>query len=117
MLRDGRLYTGDLGSLDGDGYLTIADRKKDLIKASGFQVWPREVEEVIATHPAVAEVGVAGVPDAPSGEARMARGVTRKGKGLTEEGVPDHCRRHPAPHKGPKPGGFPERRPKPPTAK
>src|SRR5213596_3311921 len=62
MLRDGRLYTGDLGSLDGDGYLTIADRKKDLIKASGFQVWPREVEEVIATHPAVAEVGVAGVP-------------------------------------------------------
>src|SRR5439155_696018 len=58
MLRDGRLYTGDLGSLDGDGYLTIADRKKDLIKASGFQVWPREVEEVIATHAAVAEVGV-----------------------------------------------------------
>src|SRR5437763_5479230 len=46
MLRNGRLYTGDLGLLDGDGYLTIVDRKKDLIKASGFQVWPREVEEV-----------------------------------------------------------------------
>src|SRR5213079_1740460 len=92
MLRDGRLYTGDLGSLDGDGYLTIADRKKDLIKASGFQVWPREVEEVIATHAAVAEVGVAGVPDAHSGEAVMAWVVTRKGMGLTEEEIRDHCR-------------------------
>src|SRR2546428_767955 len=94
MLRDGRLYTGDLGSLDGDGYLTIADRKKDLIKASGFQVWPREVEEVIATHPAVAEVGVAGVPDPHSGEAVMAWVGTRKGPGLTQEPVPDHGRRH-----------------------
>src|SRR2546429_8789171 len=100
--RNGRLYTGDLGLLDGDGYLTIVDRKKDLIKASGFQVWPREVEEVIATHAAVAEVGVAGVPDAHSGEAVMAWVVTRKGMGLTEEEVRDHCRRHLAAYKGPK---------------
>ena len=63
ILRDGWLYTGDLGHLDEDGYLTIVDRKKDVIKPSGFQVWPREVEEVIAKHPAVAEVGVIGVPD------------------------------------------------------
>src|SRR2546427_822838 len=102
MLRNSRLYTGDLGLLDGDGYLTIVDRKKDLIKASGFQVWPREVEEVIAAHPAVAEVGVAGVPDAHSGEAVMAWVVTRKGMGLTEDEVRDHCRRHLAAYKVPK---------------
>ncbi len=112
MLRDGRLYTGDLGSLDGDGYLTIVDRKKDLIKASGFQVWPREVEEVIATHPAVAEVGVAGVPDPHSGEAVMAWVVTRKGMGVTEEEVRDHCRRHLAAYKVPKRVEFREALPK-----
>ncbi|OGN95346.1 MAG: AMP-dependent synthetase, partial [Chloroflexi bacterium RBG_13_50_21] len=58
-IRDGWLFTGDLGYMDEDGYLFIVDRKKDVIKPSGFQVWPREVEEVIASHPAVAEVGVA----------------------------------------------------------
>ena len=57
------LHTGDLGYLDEDGYVFIVDRKKDLIKTSGFQVWPREIEEVISAHPAVPEVGVAGVPD------------------------------------------------------
>src|SRR5437773_1713513 len=112
MLRGGRLYTGDLGSLDGGGYLTIADRKKDLIKASGFQVWPREVEEVIATHPAVAEVGVAGVPDPHSGEAVMAWVVPRKGMGVTEEEVRDHCRRHLAAYKVPKRVEFREVLPK-----
>ena len=55
------LHTGDLGYLDEDGYLFIVDRKKDLIKTSGFQVWPREIEEVLASHPAVSEVGVAGI--------------------------------------------------------
>src|SRR6266704_814023 len=112
MLRDGRLYTGDLGSLDGDGYLTIADRKKDLIKASGFQVWPREVEEVIATHPAVAEVGVAGVPDPHSGEAVMAWVVPRKGLTPTEEEIREHCRRHLAAYKVPKRVEFREALPK-----
>jgi long-chain acyl-CoA synthetase len=112
MLRGGRLYTGDLGSLDRDGYLTIADRKKDLIKASGFQVWPREVEEVIATHAAVAEVGVAGVPDAHAGEAVMAWVVTRKGMALTEGEIRDHCRRHLAAYKVPKRVEFREALPK-----
>src|SRR5881396_3263454 len=115
MLRGGRLYTGDLGSLDGGGYLTIADRKKDLIKASGFQVWPREVEEVIATHPAVAEVGVAGVPDPHSGEAVMAWVVTRKGMGLTQEQIRDHCRRHLAAYKVPKRRSFGGCCPSPPS--
>src|SRR2546429_5401395 len=92
--RNGRLYTGDLGLLDGDGYLTIVDRKKDLIKASGFQVWPREVEEVIATHAAVAEVGVAGVPDAHSGEAVMGRGVSPERMRPCEEGGRGHSPPH-----------------------
>ena len=73
------LHTGDLGYLDEDGYLFIVDRKKDLIKTSGFQVWPREVEEVLATHPAVAEVGVAGVPDPVKGEVVHAWVVLRAG--------------------------------------
>jgi len=69
VVRDGWLYTGDLGYMDEEGFVFIVDRKKDLIKPSGFQVWPREVEEVIASHPAVDEVGVAGVPDPYQGEA------------------------------------------------
>jgi len=117
MLRQDRLYTGDLGSLDEDGYLTIADRKKDLIKASGFQVWPREVEEVIATHQAVAEVGVAGVPDAYQGEAVMAWVVTRKGMTPTENGIRDHCRQHLAAYKIPKRVEFRDALPKSPIGK
>jgi long-chain acyl-CoA synthetase len=92
MLRDGWLFTGDLGYLDEDGYLAIVDRKKDVIKPSGFQVWPREVEEVIAKHPAVAEVGVAGVPDPHSGEAVKAYVVLREGQTATAEEIRDFCK-------------------------
>src|SRR6185369_8744814 len=62
------LHTGDIGYLDGDGYLFLTDRKKELIKVSGYQVWPREIEEAVAAHPAVLEVGVAAVTDATKGE-------------------------------------------------
>lgn len=92
MLRDGWLFTGDLGYLDEDGYLSIVDRKKDVIKPSGFQVWPREVEEVIAKHPAVAEVGVAGVPDPHSGEAVKAYVVLREGQTATVEEIQEFCK-------------------------
>lgn len=92
MIRDGWLFTGDLGYLDEDGYLAIVDRKKDVIKPSGFQVWPREVEEVIATHPAVQEVGVAGVPDPKTGEAVKAYVVLREGMTATEAEIKEHCR-------------------------
>ncbi len=68
------LHTGDLGYLDEDGYVFIVDRKKDMIKTSGFQVWPREIEEALATHPAVAEVGVAG-----TSRRRQGRGRARVG--------------------------------------
>ena len=92
MLRDGWLYTGDLGHLDEDGYLTIVDRKKDLIKPSGFQVWPREVEETIARHPAVAEVGVIGISDPYQGEAVKAFVVLREGQTATAEEIRDFCK-------------------------
>jgi long-chain acyl-CoA synthetase len=95
------LYTGDLGYLDEDGYLFIVDRKKDLIKTSGYQVWPREIEEVIASHPAVAEVGVAGIPDARKGEVVAAWIVPRPGETIDEETLRAFCREKLAPYKVP----------------
>lgn len=95
------LHTGDVGYLDAEGYLFVVDRKKDVIKAGGFQVWPREVEEVVATHPAVLEVGVAGVVDPVRGEQVRAWVVARPGMTVTEEEVREHCRRTLAPYKVP----------------
>lgn len=86
------VYTGDLGRIDEDGYVFIVDRKKDLIKPGGFQVWPREVEEVIATHPAVAEVSVAGVPDERLGEAVKAWIVLRPGQTATVDEIRAFCK-------------------------
>ena len=102
MLRDGWLYTGDLGFMDEDSYVSIVDRKKDVIKPSGFQVWPTEVEEAIATHPAVAEVAVAGIPDAYHSEAVKAWIVLRKGATATAEEIQAHCRETLAAYKIPK---------------
>ena len=102
MIRDGWVYTGDLGYMDEDGYFFIVDRKKDLIKPAGFQVWPREVEEVIATHPAVAEVSVAGVPDDYQGEAVKAWVVLRAGKQVTGDELRAYCRERLTGYKVPK---------------
>ncbi|MFC2063315.1 long-chain fatty acid--CoA ligase [Chloroflexota bacterium] len=101
-LCDGWLHTGDLGYLDKEGYLFIVDRKKDLIKPSGFQVWPREVEEVIASHPAVHEVGVAGVPDPYQGEAIKAWVVLRAGQQVTVDELCAYCRKKLVAYKVPK---------------
>ena len=95
------LHTGDLGYLDDDGYVFIVDRKKDLMKPSGMQVWPREVEEVLAVHPAIAEVGVAGVPDPVKGEAVKAWVVLRAGEQATEQDLRAFCRDKLAPYKVP----------------
>jgi long-chain acyl-CoA synthetase len=96
------LHTGDLGYLDEDGYLFIVDRKKDLIKTSGFQVWPREIEEVIAAHPSVAEVGVAGVPDERKGEVVHAWVVLRPdAPAVDEKTLKVYCREQLAPYKVP----------------
>jgi long-chain acyl-CoA synthetase len=95
------LHTGDLGYLDEDGYLFIVDRLKDLIKTSGYQVWPREIEEVLAAHPAIAEVGVAGIPDRAKGEAVKAWAVLRAGQSVSEEQLRAYCREKLAPYKVP----------------
>jgi long-chain acyl-CoA synthetase len=102
MIRDGWVYTGDLGYLDADGYLFVVDRKKDLIKPGGFQVWPREVEEVIAAHPEVAEVSVAGVPDEYQGEAVKAWVVLRAGGQLEAGELRAWCRERLSGYKIPK---------------
>jgi long-chain acyl-CoA synthetase len=95
------LHTGDLGYLDEDGYLFIVDRMKDLIKTHGYQVWPREIEEVLATHPAVAEVGVAGVPDEAKGEVAKAWVVLAPGQQASEEELRAFARERLAPYKVP----------------
>ncbi len=102
MLRDGWLFTGDLGVMDADGYVSLVDRKKDVIKPSGFQVWPTEVEETIAALPAVAEVSVAGVPDEYQSEAVKAWVVLRPGAALTADQIRAHCRETLAAYKIPK---------------
>ena len=78
-LRDGWLYTGDIGELDADGYLYIRDRKKDMVIVAGFNVYPREVEEALCAHPHVREAAVVGVPDAYRGEALVASVVLASG--------------------------------------
>jgi long-chain acyl-CoA synthetase len=95
------LYTGDLGCMDDEGYLSLVDRKTDLIKTSGYQVWPREIEDVIAVHPAVADVGVAGVPDPVKGEVAKAWVVLRPGTLTTAGEIRAYCREHLAPYKVP----------------
>jgi long-chain acyl-CoA synthetase len=106
MLRigsDGKpwLHTADLGYFDADGYLYIVDRKKDLIKMRGMQVWPREIEEVIAAHPSVLEVGVRGFPDAAQGEVAVAFVVRRLGLTVSSNEIRQWCKERIAPYKVP----------------
>jgi long-chain acyl-CoA synthetase len=95
------LFTGDIGYLDEEGYLFLIDRKKDLIKVSGMQVWPREVEEAIAAHPAIADVGVASYLDPLKGEQVKAWVVLREGATALDSELRAHCRQRLAPYKVP----------------
>ena len=91
LSNDGWLHTGDIGYMDDKGFVQIVDRKKDMILVSGFNVFPNEVEEVIASHPGVLEVGVIGKPDEHSGEVVMAV-VVKKDDAVTEEELRTFCR-------------------------
>jgi long-chain acyl-CoA synthetase len=92
VLRDGWLATGDIATIDEDGYVAIVDRKKDMILVSGFNVYPNEVEEVIAEHPKVKDVAVIGLPDELCGESVNAY-IVRKDASLTEDEIRRHCKR------------------------
>ncbi len=88
---DGFLKTGDMGTIDSAGFVYVVDRKKDMILVSGFNVYPNEIEEVVATHPGVQEVAAIGVPDEQSGEAVKVF-IVRSDPALTKEEIISHCR-------------------------
>jgi long-chain acyl-CoA synthetase len=115
-IRDGWLYTGDVAEMDAEGYVFVVDRKKDMILVSGFNVYPNEVEAVIATHPGVQDCAVVGVPDEDTGEWVVAY-VIRKDRGLTVEAIRDHCRQSLTAYKVPKLVIFRDELPKSPVGK
>lgn len=101
-IRDGWLHTGDIGVMDADGWLYLVDRKKDMINAAGYKVWPREVEDVLYTHPAVREAAVVGVPDAYRGETVKAVLSLKAGADVTTAEIIQHCRERMAAYKAPR---------------
>ena len=102
--RDGWLYTGDMAKIDEDGYIFIVDRKKDLIIRGGFNIVPRDVEEILYEHPSIIEAAVIGVPDAAMGEEVKAFVVVQEshGKKVTEKEIIHHCQKHLGKYKTPK---------------
>ncbi len=100
-VRDGWFYTGDIVKMDEDGFIFIMDRKKDMIICSGFNVYPRDVDEVLYAHPKVLEACTVGVPDAKRGETVKVYVALKPGETLTAEEVIAHCRKSLAPYKVP----------------
>ena len=92
VMKGGWYHTGDLGKIDSDGYVYIVDRKKDMVITSGLNVYPREIEEALFTHPAVQDVAVIGVPDAMRGEAVVAVIVRKPGVEVRDRDLLRHCR-------------------------
>lgn len=115
-IRDGWLYTGDLAKVDEEGYFFIVDRKKDLVIVGGYNVYPREVEEVLFAHPGVVEAAVIGLPDADFGEAVHAY-VVVKDESVTREDLHAYCAEHLAKYKIPRQFEFLEELPKNTTGK
>jgi len=111
-IRDGWLYTGDVAKMDEEGYFYVVDRKKDMIVASGYNVYPREIEEVLFEHPEVAEAVAVGVPDEYRGESVKAFVVKRAGSDLTEEELVAYCKERLAAYKAPKSVEFRDELPK-----
>lgn len=111
VLKNGWLYTGDIGTIDANGFVRLVDRKKDMILVSGFNVYPNEVEEVIAAHPGVLEVAAIGVPSESSGEAVKVV-VVKKNSSLTEKDVIDFAKKSLTNYKVPKQVEFRSELPK-----
>ncbi len=112
VLHDGWLLTGDIGKMDEDGYFFIVDRKKDMILCSGYNVYPREVEEVLFEHPAIQEAAAIGVPDPYRGESVKAFVVLKPGQAATAEDIIAFCKGKLAPFKVPKQVAFEKELPK-----
>lgn len=112
VMRDGWLLTGDVAYMDGDGFFYIVDRKKDMINASGFNVYPREVEEVLFEHQAVMEAAVVGIPDSYRGETVKAFIVLKEGAEVTREELDEFCRKRLSAYKVPKAYEFRKELPK-----
>ncbi|MDA8194471.1 MAG: AMP-binding protein [Thermaerobacter sp.] len=117
MTDDGWIRTRDLGYLDSDGYVYLVDRKSDMIITGGFNVYPREVEEVLYQHPAILEAAVIGIPDPTWGEAIKAIVVLREGQTATPEEIADWCRQRLAGYKQPRSVDFAASLPKSPVDK
>jgi acyl-CoA synthetase (AMP-forming)/AMP-acid ligase II len=100
-IRGGWLYTGDAATIDEEGYITIVDRKGDMIKSGGMRIYPREIEEVIYTHPAVLYCSVIRVPDEKWGETPKALVVLKEGEHVTEKEIVDLCKKNLASYKKP----------------
>ena len=111
-LRDGWLYTGDIATMDEDGYFFIVDRKKDMIIAGGYNIYPREIDEVLYTHPKVLDAVTVGVPDPYRGETVKAFIVPKPGETVTEEEIIQFCKSKLAAYKVPKAVEFRESLPK-----
>lgn len=116
LTADGWLHTGDVATMDERGFVQILERKDDMINVSGFNVYPSEVENVVASHPGVAEVAAVGIPHERSGEV-VKIFVVRKDPGLTEEALRSYCKEHLAGYKSPKQIEFRESLPKSPVGK
>jgi len=114
---DGWFRSGDLARVDEDGYFFIVDRSKDLIIRGGYNVYPREIEEVLYEHPAVAEAAVIGVPDASMGEEVAAAVVLRPGVTATPEEIQEYVKGQVAPYKYPRSVWLLKALPKGPTGK
>ena len=116
-VRGGWFHTGDIATVDADGYYTIVDRKKDMINAGGFKIWPREVEEVLFKHPAVQEAAVVAVPDPYAGERALAYVALKQGQAATSDEIIQYCRDNLASFKAPSRVEFRAELPKLPTGK
>jgi long-chain acyl-CoA synthetase len=116
-LKDGYMHTGDLATMDENGYLYLVGRKKDVIVSGGKTIYPTEVEEVIYQHPAIVEAALIGVPDEKLGEALKAIVVIRKGEKVTADDILEFCQQRLPDYASPKSVALMEKLPRNPAGK